>query len=238
MEGKPFTSFIIRLLDLIFSAIGLIITSPIILIVTIILLLTGEHKVFYLQERVGKGGKPFKIIKFVTMRSGSEKQGNITLKNDPRVLPFGKFLRKTKINELPQLINVLKGDMSLVGWRAQTYDIFSHFTPDVQQALKKIRPGVSGIGPVMFRSEEELLDPKKVPDPRKFYLEVLTPYKGYVEKWYVDNYSIKNYLLIIFCTILIVLFPKSTLHMKLFKNVPTPPQEILKIKALANVSDE
>lgn len=202
------------------------------IIIALVLLLTGEHKVFYLQERVGRYGKKFKIIKFVTMVSNSPNlgTGTVTLKNDPRVLPVGRFLRKTKLNELPQLLNVLKGDMSLIGWRAQTEDIFQYFTPEVRESLVKIRPGLSGIGPVVFRDEESLLDPTKVPDPRRFYLEVLTPYKGYIEKWYVDNYSVRNYLLLILLTVWVVLFPKSELPRRVFKGLPEEPEVIKRLR--------
>lgn len=220
---------VIRLFDIVLSFIGLVISSPIFLIVSLILLLTGEHKVFYFQERVGKNGELFKIIKFVTMRNDSEKIGtkNITIKNDPRVLPVGKILRKTKINELPQLINVFKGDMSLVGPRPQTKDIFESFPEDLRNELTKVKPGITGIGPIIFRSEEEWLSSEES-DPAKFYKEIISPYKSKVEKWYIDNYSIENYFKIILYTILIVFFPKLDLHWKIFKGIPEPPRELRK----------
>ena len=127
-----------RVLDLIFSIIAIIILFPLILIVMLILCCTGEKEVFYTQERVGKEGKIFKLYKFATMLKNSEFIGTkeITIKNDPRVLPFGGFLRKTKINEIPQIINIIIGDMSIVGPRpliAEYLDLYS----DLQKKRQK-----------------------------------------------------------------------------------------------------
>ena len=112
----------VRFFDIFFSGLALIVLSPLLVPVVIILKFTGEGEVFYLQDRVGKDGKIFKLMKFATMLKDSPNMGTgtVTVKDDPRVLPFGKFLRKTKINELPQLLNILKGDISIIGWRPQT----------------------------------------------------------------------------------------------------------------------
>ena len=123
-----------------------------------ILRVSGEGEIFFLQNRVGRGGKDFKLYKFATMLKDSPKigTGTISMKNDPRVLPVGKILRKTKINELPQLINVLVGDMSIIGPRPLTLKSFDLYSLDVQQAIKKVKPGLSGVGSIVFRKEEDI----------------------------------------------------------------------------------
>ena len=115
-----------RLLDILLSGIALLVFSPLMIPISIILKLTGEGEIFFLQERIGKGGHKFKLIKFATMLKNSANigTGTVTVKGDPRVLPVGKFLRKTKINELPQLLNILVGDMSVIGPRPLTSQTF------------------------------------------------------------------------------------------------------------------
>jgi hypothetical protein len=131
---------LIRFFDIFFSSLALLVLSPLLIPIVIILKFTGEREIFYLQERIGKDGKPFKLIKFATMLKNSPSigSGEVTLANDPRVLPFGKFLRKTKINELPQLINVLKGDISIIGWRPQTLKYFNLFDREDREIIKTI----------------------------------------------------------------------------------------------------
>ena len=123
-----------RILDLLLSLFALLILLPLFVPIVVILLLTGEHKVFYLQTRVGYKNKNFKIIKFATMLSNSANMGSgsLTLKNDSRVLPVGSFLRKTKINELPQILNIIIGDLSIVGPRPQMQVDFEKYSEDVQ----------------------------------------------------------------------------------------------------------
>ena len=149
-----------RLFDFVMALLALTVLSPLLIPVIIGLLLTGEHYVFYFQERIGKGGKPFDIWKFATMLKNSPNigTGTVTTRNDPRVLPMGKFLRKTKINELPQLINILIGNMSIIGPRPlvkKTYDLYAD---DVKECISKVTPGLSGIGSVIFRDEELIPD--------------------------------------------------------------------------------
>lgn len=217
----------IRFFDIFFSSLALICLTPLFIPIIIILRFTGEHEIFFLQERVGKDGKLFKLFKFATMLKDSPNigTGTVTIKDDPRILPFGKFLRKTKINELPQLINILKGDMSVVGPRPQTIRCFNAFPEYIQKEIIKVKPGLSGIGSIVFRNEEEILD-SAVGDRLEFYDKIIAPYKGELEKWFVNNKSLKVYFLIIFTTIWVVLFPKSRLHWKLFKNLPPVPEEL------------
>ncbi|HIM94209.1 MAG TPA: sugar transferase, partial [Campylobacterales bacterium] len=176
-----------RFFDIIFSALAIITLSPILLVVTIILKVTGND-VLYRQRRVGLGGEYFDIYKFTTMVKNSENMGAgaITLKDDIRVLPIGKFLRKSKINELPQLFNILKGDMSLIGPRPQDRLGFNAFNKDEQDTIIQVRPGLSGIGSIFFRDEEEMMERANVEDKKRFYIESISPYKGKIEAWYVE----------------------------------------------------
>lgn len=215
-----------RFFDVILSSLAMILLSPLLTPIAILLRFTGEGEVFFLQERVGKDGRLFKLYKFATMLKNSPNMGTgtITTKGDPRVLPIGRFLRKSKINELPQLLNILLGDMSVVGPRPQTLRCFKAFPPDLQSIIIKVKPGLSGIGPIVFRGEENILTSQLNTD---FYDDVIAPYKGQVEAWYSINYNIKTYFIIILATIWVVLFPSSTVVWRWFKGLPTPP-EILK----------
>ena len=145
-----------RLLDVLLSGLALLVLSPLLVPVAIALRMTGEGEVFFIQQRVGRGGRPFGLYKFATMLKDSPNigTGTVTVKGDPRVLPLGRLLRKTKINELPQLLNILKGDMSIIGPRPQTRRCFDAFPVRSQAAIVKVRPGLSGIGSIVFRDEE------------------------------------------------------------------------------------
>ena len=215
----------IRLFDIIFSSLALILLLPLFIPVALILRLTGEGEIFFSQKRVGKGGKLFNLLKFATMLKDSPSigSGTVTLKDDPRVLPFGKFLRKTKINELPQLINILFGDMSVVGPRPQTPRCFEVFPKDLQPIISSIRPGLSGLGPVVFRDEENILSEN---DSVDFYDQVIAPYKGDVEAYYINVTGVFSYFKIIFLTLWVVLFPKSGAVWKAFANIPAPPDSL------------
>lgn len=218
-----------RLLDIVFSLIAIIFLSPLFLTVTLILRFTGEREIFFVQDRVGKSGQIFKLFKFATMlkNSPSIRSGTITLKGDPRVLPVGKFLRKTKINELPQLFNILLGNMSVVGPRPQAQRCFNAFPVNFQKTIVKVKPGLSGIGPIVFRAEEEIMADHLC--SVGFYDSVIAPYKGKVESWYVSNQSLTTYFSIIAVTLWVILFPSSSLVWRVFKNLPVPPED-LKIK--------
>lgn len=209
-----------RLFDFVMALLALTVLSPLLIPVIIGLLLTGEHYVFYFQERIGKGGKPFDIWKFATMLKNSPNigTGTVTTRNDPRVLPMGKFLRKTKINELPQLINILIGNMSIIGPRPlvkKTYDLYAE---DVKECISKVTPGLSGIGSVIFRDEEYYVS--KAKDPVKFACQYIQPQKGELEKWYYHNRSLYVDFMIIFLTCWVIVFPKSDLVYKVFKTLP------------------
>lgn len=214
-----------RLLDLTIAALALIILSPVFLITIPILRLTGEGEVWYRQKRVGYRNQYFNILKFATMLKDSPKlgTGSLTTRNDPRVLPVGRFLRKTKLNELPQVINVLRGDMSLVGPRPQMEVDFLKFPPAVQARIYDARPGITGIGSIVFRDEEKLLSESGM-EPHEFYRQHIAPYKGALELWYQQHASLRTDLLLLFLTGWVVLFPDSRLHFRLLKGLPPRPE--------------
>lgn len=212
-----------RFFDLLFVLAALVLLLPLLLLIMVALRFSGEGEVFFRQSRIGLRGTPFGLLKFATMLKDSPSigTGTITLKNDPRVLPLGGFLRKTKINELPQLLNVLKGDMSLIGPRPQTARCFAAFPESSQSAIATVRPGLSGLGSIVFRDEEDLLDQSVNPD--EFYDEVIMPYKGLLEEWYVENAGLRMYFSCLVATVVAVLLPASSSIMSLFPGLPAPP---------------
>ena len=215
-------SFLKRLLDIIVSSITLIILLPLFITIIIALKLTAEGEVFYFQERIGLNNSRFQIWKFATMLKNSMNMGtgSITLQNDFRVTPIGKFLRKTKINELPQIINILKGDISLVGPRPLVTKTFSAYSAEVQEQVYKVKPGLTGIGSIIFRDEESIISAVKDEDPHEFYKRVIAPYKGELEMWYQDHRTFFLDLQLIFMTAWVILFPESRLYEKWFKDLP------------------
>lgn len=214
--------FLKRLLDIIVSFITLIILLPLFIPIIIALRITAEGEVFYFQERIGLNNSRFQIWKFATMLKNSMNMGtgSITLQNDFRVTPIGKFLRKTKINELPQIINILKGDISLVGPRPLVTKTFLAYSEEIQSKIYKVKPGLTGIGSIVFRDEESLISSVKDEDPHEFYKRVIAPYKGELEMWYQENRSFFLDFQLIFMTAWVILFPKSYLYIKWFKNLP------------------
>ena len=215
-------NFLKRLLDILVSLITLIVLIPIFIPVIIILRFSAEGEVFYFQERYGIKNSKFQIWKFATMLKNSMNMGSgsITLRDDPRVTKIGSFLRKTKINELPQIINILKGDISLVGPRPLVAKTFKSYSDKVQSKIYDVKPGLTGIGSIIFRDEESIISAIRDEDPHEFYERVIAPYKGELEMWYQRNRSFFLDLQIIFLTAWVILFPKSRLYEKLFKDLP------------------
>ena len=215
-------NFFKRLLDLIISLLALIFLLPIFVPIIIILRFSGEGEVFYFQERYGLKNSKFYIWKFATMLKNSMNigTGSITIKNDPRVTRIGSFLRKTKINELPQIINILKGDISLVGPRPLVEKTFNAYSPLIQSKIYDLKPGLTGIGSIIFRDEESIISANISEDPHEFYKRVIAPHKGDLEMWYQSNCSFILDLKLIFMTAWIILFPNSKLYEKLFKDLP------------------
>lgn len=208
-------------MDIIIALVALLFAIPLCIPIILILRLTGEGEIFYLQERIGYKNRKFRIYKFATMLKDSPNMGtgDVTLKNDTRVLPFGKFLRKTKINELPQIINVLNGTMSIVGARPLMTQSFNQYSEDVKAIIYATPPGITGIGSLIFRDEETIIDNSGM-DPRFFYENYILPYKGSVEKWYQANKSTWLDIKIIFFTAWLVIFPTSNLVKYAFKRLP------------------
>ena len=216
----------IRFFDLLLSSLALVILLPLLLPIMLILKLSGEGEIFFLQERVGRHREGFKLFKFATMLKDSPSigTGTVTMKNDPRVLPIGKFLRKTKINELPQLLNIFLGHMSVIGPRPQTPRCFEAFPSESQDIIIQVKPGLSGIGPIVFRGEESILDGHA--GTLDFYDNVIGPFKGEVESWYSDKQNLGVYFALIFLTVWVVMFPKSDVIWRIFKDLPEPPTEL------------
>ncbi len=215
-----------RTLDILIAIIALIILSPLFIIVIILLKLTGEGEVFYLQNRLGLHNKEFKIYKFATMLKNSLNMGSgsITVRNDPRVTKVGRILRKTKINELPQIINILIGDMSVVGPRPLVTRTFNAYPDEIRNEIYNVKPGLTGLGSIYYRDEEELIS-SATEEPHVFYEKVIAPYKGALEIYYQNNLCTFTDLKLIFATAWYILFPKSNLLNRLFKDLPSNPYE-------------
>ena len=216
-----------RFLDVVLSFLALVILAPFLLPVVIILRFTGEGEVFYIQERAGRGGDSFGLYKFATMLKNSPNigAGEITVRGDPRVLPFGQFLRKTKLNELPQLWNIFIGDMSVVGPRPMVLNTYAHYPEEARQKLNTIRPGLTGVGSIVFRDEERYLADRD--EPMEFYREHIIPYKSDLELWFVKNNTLWLYIKIIFDTAWVVVFPSSTIVDKAFDDIPSLPDSLI-----------
>ena len=217
---------LIRFFDITLSALSMLLLSILMLPIIFILKFTGEGEIFFFQERVGKDKKIFKLIKFATMVKNSPNigTGTVTMKNDPRILPIGRFLRKTKINELPQLLNIFLGHMSIIGPRPQTPRCFEAFPESSQIIISQVKPGLSGIGPIIFRGEEDILE--GFSGTLDFYDNTIGPYKGKVEAWYKDKQNISTYFTLIILTVWVVLFPKTKLVWLIFNDLPIPPKEL------------
>ena len=225
-----------RFFDILLSSLALTLLSPLLVPLALLLRFTGEGEILYAQVRVGRDGKPFRLYKFATMLKNSPAMGTgtVTVKNDPRVLPVGRFLRKTKINELPQLLNILFGDMSIVGPRPQTQRCFGAFPADLQPVIVKVRPGLSGIGSLVFRNEQEMMDGNS--DPDRLYDQVIMPYKARLEQWYVSHQGVMTYFKLILLTIWVVLVPNSKAVSRFFPDLPAPDPEAAKLLSAGGVN--
>jgi len=213
-----------RFFDMLASAVAIIILSPLLIPILIGLKLTGEGYIFYKQERIGLHNVPFSILKFATMLKDSPNMtgGLITTKKDPRITPMGGFLRSSKINELPQLFNIFLGDMSVVGPRPVMKKSFDAYPENVRKEIYKVKPGLTGIGSIVFRDEEELITKVKDRggDTWEFYKNTIYPHKGKLEQWYQQHQSFWVDIKIIFATAWVVLFPQSEIVYNWFKGIP------------------
>lgn len=210
-----------RFFDILFSLILLIILLPLFLPITILLLLTGEHEVFYKQDRVGYKNKIFGIMKFATMLKNSPNMGSkdLTTRNDPRVTPMGRFLRKSKLNELPQLLNILFGDMSFVGPRPLMKSGFDRYSDEMKSKVYNVQPGLTGIGSIIFR-DEELIITKSSLSPDECYRNVILPHKGALEIWYQQHRNFITDFMLLFLTAWYVVFSNSKLVYRIFPSLP------------------
>jgi lipopolysaccharide/colanic/teichoic acid biosynthesis glycosyltransferase len=213
-----------RLFDFFLSLLLIILLSPLLIPISIILLLTGEHYIFFKHKRMGKAGNQFELIKFSTMLVDSPNlgSGDFTVNNDPRVLPVGKYLRITKINELPQLLNILIGDMSFVGPRPLAPKIFNNYKPEGQLFILKMKPGLTGIGSIVFRNEEAITAQSKLNWADCLRTEIM-PYKARLEEWYFIHKNFFVDIMILFLTFWVVVFPFSNLPFLIFKDLPEKP---------------
>jgi len=174
-----------RIFDILFSLMGLVILSPFFLLIAILVKFSSRGPVFFLQDRIGMNEKIFRIIKFRTMHLDSESKGELTVgSRDPRVTSIGYILRKFKLDELPQMINVLNGDMSLVGPRPEVPKYIRLYNPEQMEVLK-VRPGITDNASIKFRNENELL--KNASDPEEYYIQKIMPEKLNINLEYIHT---------------------------------------------------
>ena len=193
----------IRLLDITFSAVGLLLLSPLFLIIYILIRCESKGGGFYCQQRVGKDGRMFGLYKFRSMRTGSDKKGLITVGgHDSRITRMGYFIRKYKIDELPQLWNVLKGDMSLVGPRPEVKKYVDLYTEEQRRVLS-VRPGITDYASIEYVDENEILG--NAEDPDRVYVEEIMPAKIKLNMRYIENRNLNEYFKIIGLTFINIL---------------------------------
>ena len=218
-------------LDVFVATLFLVMLLPLFAVLVILLRFTAEGEVFYRQERVGFKGEKFYILKFATMLKDSLNIGSgaVTMRNDPRITRIGKVLRITKLNELPQIINVLKGDMTLVGPRPLLFNSFCKYSNEAQEAIKQCVPGITGIGSIIFRDEEKLITQAKQKgiEPKEFYASVIFPKKGNLEIWYSKNRNMLTDVKIIILTALIIIHPSYKKTPTWFKGIVMPTMDSL-----------
>lgn len=189
----------IRFFDVLFSSLGLVILSPLFLALAVWIKLDSAGPVFYTQTRVGRCGRDFKLYKFRSMRQGADKKGLITVGGrDPRVTKSGFFIRKYKLDELPQLFNVLKGDMSIVGPRPEVRKYVELYTQEQQKVLS-VRPGITDYASIEYVDENVLLG--NAQDPEKVYVDEIMPDKIKYNMRYIENRTLKEYFRVVFLTL-------------------------------------
>tara|TARA_B100001173_G_C15956645_1_gene533748 strand:- start:365 stop:994 length:630 start_codon:yes stop_codon:yes gene_type:complete len=196
--------------------------------ILILLRVTGDGEVFYYQKRKGKYGKDFFLIKLSTMNkdSANSGMGSITVRDDPRIKFMGYTLRRWKINELPQVVNILLGDLSVVGPRPLIEGTtgYNAYSDQLKSKIFSNRPGLTGIGSIVFRDEEAILS--CVDNPHDFYVRELAPYKADLEMWYFKNKSLKVDIGIIICTAISIILPKSLIYENIFSRIPEVPEKL------------
>lgn len=194
-----------RIFDIVVATAGLLILLPFLVLIALAIALDSKGPILFLQQRIGKGGEPFFLFKFRTMHVGSDKGTAITVGNrDPRITRVGYYLRKSKMDELPQLYNVLKGEMSFVGPRPEVKKFVDLYTPEQRRVLD-VAPGMTDYASILFRNENELLAGKR--DPVTFYVDHIMPQKLQLNLEYIDSNNLWVDIKILFKT-LVVIFRK------------------------------
>lgn len=219
-----------RLLDFLVSLIFILAIAIVLIPIIILLKMTGEGHVFYYQKRLGRNQREFEIIKFATMLKDSLNMGMgaTTVRNDPRITPVGKYLRMSKLNEIPQIFNVLKGDMSFVGPRPLLEKSYRKYSPEVQDVIYNNRPGITGLGSVVFRDEEKLVSSVMDlgEDTMEYYKKYIYPYKGALELYYYHHISFWTDVKILFATAWQIIFSGSDLIYRFFPDLPPKPRSL------------
>ena len=217
-----------RILDFLLALVAILILLPFMAPLLVLLRVTGDGEVFYYQKRKGKHGKDFFLIKLSTMNKDSVNSGmgSITVRDDPRIKFMGHTLRRWKLNELPQVVNVLLGDLSVVGPRPLIEGTtgYNAYPDDLKSKIFSNRPGLTGIGSIVFRDEEAILS--SVDNPHDFYARELAPFKADLELWYIENKSVKTDIGIIICTAISIISPKSRMYENIFSGIPKVPEKL------------
>ena len=219
-----------RLFDVCVAVVALVVLSPLLFLVALCLRFSGEGEIFYRQERIGYKRERFRVFKFATMVKNSPNigSGTLTMANDSRVLPVGKVLRKTKINELPQLLNIVFGDLGLVGPRPLVPEGESHYGEINSEIIRSVRPGVTGIGSLVLRDEEAFYAHRS--DAHDFYKNIISPYKFTLEEWYIEHRTFFLDIKIMLLTALAIVWPDFS-PWRFFRDLPRIPEEMLDSKA-------
>jgi lipopolysaccharide/colanic/teichoic acid biosynthesis glycosyltransferase len=204
-KGEEGIAMLKRALDVFVAAVALVVLSPVLAVAVVLIWLSDPGPILYHGVRIGRDGAPFRMLKLRTMRVRAIEGAAITTRNDPRVTPIGRFLRKSKLDELPQLINVMRGDMSLVGPRPEAPVYVALYTPYQFRALS-VRPGITGLTQIVYRDESQLLAGD---DPETLYRTVAMPAKLKIDVFYVEYQSLWLDLRIIALTALVIVFPQA-----------------------------
>ncbi|EJL6856931.1 sugar transferase [Vibrio alginolyticus] len=197
-----------RLFDIFCSLLGLLVFSPLFLVVSIWIKLDSSGPIFYRQVRVGLNGKPFRIHKFRTMRVDAENEGRLTVGKDKRITRSGEILRKSKVDELPQLIDVLCGDMSLVGPRPEVQEFVDCYPSGIKELVLSVRPGITDRASIEMVDENEILS--QYDDPRAAYIEHILPLKQRYYVDYVENNNVFIDIKLIFQTIFKIVWKRTS----------------------------
>ncbi len=212
-----------RVFDIYGALLLLLILSPLIFLTAFLLLLLNRS-IIYAKPRIGYQSKSFTIFKFVTMIPNSHNMtyGTMTIGNDPRITPIGRILRKFKIDELPQLWNVFKGNMSFVGPRPLDKSEFDCYPQHIKDIIYTVKPGITGVGSIVFRNEDKILSDPTV-SPISLYKQKIAPHKGELELWYLENQSFYVDFMILLLTGLAIFVPNNQLIYRVFPSLPVKP---------------